>query len=248
VIVFMILAGANFTLHYHLFRHGRIRTYWKSEEFRIYIAVILGAAALISFYVASSAPPSQGGGDLALSIRLSMFQVASIVTTTGYATADYELWPMFAQVVIFVLMFAGGCAGSTGGGVKIVRHLLLTRSLFAELKRLLHPRAIIPVRMDGKPVPRSVLGNIHSFALLYMMLVGLGAALLSMRGVDLLTSFSAALSCLSNVGPAFGAAGPAENYSGFDATSKWVLSLLMLTGRLELYTVAVLLTPSFWKH
>lgn len=250
IIAFMILAGVNFTFHFHLLRFGRLSTYWKSDEFRVYLSILVTSSAIIApfLYVQQAELGWEGA------IRNALFQVAAIVTTTGFCSDDYALWPALCQMIIFILMFTGGCAGSTGGGVKVVRHLLLTRAVFAELKRMLHPRAIIPVRLSGRPVAKQVLANVQSFALLYLLLVGAGALLLCAspatdpkQQIDVLTGLSVSLSCVSNVGPAFGLAGPTDNYACFGAWGKWVCSGLMLTGRLELYTIVVLVTPAFWR-
>jgi trk system potassium uptake protein TrkH len=246
IIVFMYLAGINFTYHFHLLRLRRPGSYLRSDEFRFYTGLIVTAAVLVSAAVYLGTP--SGALGLEPSIRQGTFQVLAIATTTGYGVADYEVWPALAQVIIFLLMFTGGCAGSTGGGPKQVRILLLVKSAGAELQRVLHPRAVVPVRLDGAPVPRSVLGNVQSFVLLYLVLIAGGALLLAALEEDLLTALSGALSCVSNVGPAFGDFGPSENYAHARAPAKWVLSGLMLVGRLEIYTVVVLLTPRFWRR
>jgi trk system potassium uptake protein TrkH len=246
IIAFMYLAGVNFALHFHLIRRGRFTGYFRSEEFRFYTGFVIVATILVSLAVHLGT--SDGEGSVEGAVRKGSFQVLAILTTTGYGIADYELWPAFAQVIIFFLMFTGGCAGSTGGGPKQVRILVLIKSAGAELKRMLHPRAVVPVRLDRMPVSREVLGNVQSFMLLYLLLIAFGAVILASQGEDLLTSISGALSCVSNVGPAFGDFGPTEDYSHASALSKWVLAGLMLVGRLEIYTVVVLVTPGFWRR
>ena len=181
-------------------------------------------------------------------LRYGAFQAASIVTTTGFGTADYELWPPLAIVVILSLFFVGGMAGSTGGGVKVVRVLLILKNAFRELRQLVHPRAILPVRLDHRVVPEGVMGNVLSFVVFYVGLIGLGTLVMGALGLDIWSAFSATFSCVGNVGPAFGAMGPTENYTHVPAVGKWVLSLLMMAGRLEIFTVLLLFSPALWKR
>ena len=181
-------------------------------------------------------------------LRYGAFQAASIVTTTGFGTADYELWPPLAVVVIFALFFVGGMAGSTGGGVKVVRVLLILKNSFRELRQLVHPQAILPIRLDHRVVPEGIVRNVLSFVVFYVGLIGLGTLVMGFIGLDLLSAFSATFSCVGNVGPAFGAMGPTENYTHVPAVGKWVLSLLMMAGRLEIFTVLLLFSPAFWKR
>ena len=181
-------------------------------------------------------------------LRYGAFQAASIITTTGFGTADYELWPPLALVVLFALFFVGGMAGSTGGGVKVVRVLLILKNSFRELRQLVHPQAILPIRLDHRVVPEGIMRNVLSFVVFYVGLVGLGTLVMGLLGLDIWSAFSATFSCVGNVGPAFGAMGPTENYTHVPAVGKWVLSLLMMAGRLEIFTVLLLFSPSFWKR
>ena len=181
-------------------------------------------------------------------LRYAAFQAAAIITTTGFGTADYEVWPPLALVVLFALFFVGGMAGSTGGGVKVVRVLLILKNSFRELRQLVHPQAILPIRLDHRVVPEGILRNVLSFIVFYVGLVGLGTLLMGMLGLDIWSAFSATFSCVGNVGPAFGAMGPTENYTHVPALGKWILSLLMMAGRLEIFTVLLLFTPGFWKR
>ena len=181
-------------------------------------------------------------------LRYGAFQAASIVTTTGFGTADYELWPPLAIVVLFALFFVGGMAGSTGGGVKVVRVLLILKNSFRELRQLVHPQAILPIRLDHRVVPEGIVRNVLSFVVFYVGLVGLGTLVMGFLGLDIWSAFSATFSCVGNVGPAFGAMGPTENYTHVPAVGKWVLSLLMMAGRLEIFTVLLLFSPAFWKR
>lgn len=181
-------------------------------------------------------------------LRYAAFQAAAIITTTGFGTADYELWPPLAIVVLFALFFVGGMAGSTGGGVKVVRVLLILKNSFRELRQLVHPQAILPLRLDHRVVPEGVMRNVLSFIVFYVGLIGLGTLVMGFIGLDIWSAFSATFSCVGNVGPAFGAMGPTENYTHVPASGKWVLSLLMMAGRLEIFTVLLLFTPAFWKR
>ncbi|MEZ4699703.1 MAG: potassium transporter TrkG [Rhodothermales bacterium] len=241
ITIFMILAGFNFALHYRLLK-GRFESVFKDTELRVYLLILLGATVLMTV--------SLMGDDESfwMSLRLAAFQAASIVTTTGFGTADYELWPALAMTVIFLLFFAGGMAGSTGGGIKIVRHVLMFKNSFKELKQLIHPRAVLTVRINGQPVADDVMRNVLSFLVLYCGLSGLGTLVMAMTGLDVLSAFTATVSCIGNIGPAFGDFGPAENYASITAFGKWVLSFLMMAGRLEIFTVLILLSPVFWEN
>jgi trk system potassium uptake protein TrkH len=180
-------------------------------------------------------------------LRYSSFQVVSIMTTTGYATADYELWMPFAQLLLLFLMFCGGMIGSTGGGMKQVRILLMFKQGYRELYQLIHPHAVTTVRVDGKVMPKEILGSIWGFLFLFLLTCTISTLAMAALGVDLVTSFSTVVSAMSNVGPALAEAGPTDNYSAIPTVGKWILSFCMLAGRLELFTVLVLLMPRFWR-
>ena len=181
------------------------------------------------------------------SFRDSLFQVVSILTTTGYATTDYLKWVPISIVIIFLLMFFGGSAGSTGGSIKIVRVVLLLKNSFLELKRLIHPSAVIPVRFNSQAVSSETITNVLAFASFYILTVMISIVVISSMGYDLESSLGAVAATLGNIGPGIGAVGPAENYAHFPAFGKWFLSFLMLIGRLELFTVLIIFTPSFWR-
>ena len=254
---FMILAGMNFALHYAVL-HGTFSAPWKSHEFRAYAGVILAATALITLALwvpAGGLLPANLGGEEAIradsgagAFRMAAFQAVAITTTTGFAVTDYELWPALAVGVLFTLYFIGGMAGSTSGGVKVVRHFLLVKNSFREIRRLLHPQAVLPIRLDHRVVPAEVMRNVLSFIVLYFGLVFAGTLVLGALGLDLLSAFGAAAASVGNVGPAFGTLGPTENYAHLPAVGKWVLALLMLAGRLEIFTVLVLFAPGFWRR
>ena len=242
IIVFMVIAGTNFSLAYFGL-HGRLKKIITNEEFRFYITLLLvfiaGTAAVLHF---------SHGFALEESFRNAAFQVVSIVTTTGYATADYCSWGPFLVLVIFILMFTGGSAGSTGGGIKIVRLLLLAKNSRQELRRLIHPNAVIPVRLNHKVVPQNILYNVLAFIVFYFLITGVSAMIISAMGYDLSSSFSAVAASLGNIGPGLGKVGPTMNYAHFPVFGKWFLSFLMLLGRLELFTVLVLFTKWYYKN
>lgn len=256
VIVFMVLAGTSFALHY-VALHGRLRRFWQSEELRYYLGVMLAASALIALVLwpatGDHLPGAQNGEALRYenghdAVRHAVFQAVAIVTSTGFGTSDYALWPALGVTVMFLLFFTGGMAGSTAGGIKIVRQVLLAKNSFRELKRLLHPQAVIPLRLGHRVVSPDVMRNVLSFIVLYFGLIFFGTLVMGALGLDLVSAFSAAASCVGNIGPAFGTVGPAENYAHIAVAGKWVLSLLMIAGRLEIFTVLVLLSPRFWRR
>jgi trk system potassium uptake protein TrkH len=258
VTVFMIFAGMNFALHYRLLRGAAI-TVVRDTELQVYLGIILAATLLITLslweptmaLLPNEDPASagfEGYTSLGEALRFAAFQASSIVTTTGFATADYEIWPPLAVGVLFALFFVGGMAGSTGGGVKVVRHVLLFKNSFKEIKQLIHPQAIMPLRLGDRVVPQGVMRNVLSFMVLYFGLVVFGTLVMGSLGMDLLSAFGATISCIGNIGPAFGSFGPAENYAHVPALGKWMLSLLMIAGRLEIFTVLILFVPAFWRR
>lgn len=242
IIFFMFVAGTNFTLSYAAVT-GNFNKIHKDEEFRFYGGVVLLFTLLISIGLVVSS-----GLGVEQSFRDALFQVISIITTTGYITSDYLLWTPFLSVLIFVLMFVGGSAGSTGGGVKIVRILLLFKNSFFELKRLVHPNAIIPVRYNNRVVDQKTVTNILAFFVFYVIIFAFAVILISLWESDILSALSAVATSLGNIGPGFGSVGPMENFSHYPDLAKWFLSFLMLMGRLELFTVLILFSPSFWRH
>ncbi|MCK0110404.1 TrkH family potassium uptake protein [Flavobacteriaceae bacterium S0825] len=254
VILFMFLAGTNFVLSYFAFK-GRVQKIIKDEEFKLYfkfIVIFTIVASLIIYFKADvtassiAHPMVWGEGESAL--RHALFQVLAIITTTGFVTADFTLWTPFLTVFFFGLMFLGGSAGSTSGGVKVVRHLLMIRNGFMEFKRTLHPNAILPVRYNKKSIDEKIIFNILAFFILYMLSFIVGALVFSMLGLDFKSAIGVAASSLGNVGPALGDFGPVNNFYDMPAIGKWWASFLMLIGRLELFTVLILLTPFFWRN
>lgn len=241
LIFFMILAGTNFSLHYFALK-GQLDKVFKNEEFRFYLSIMGVFTLVISAAIFLS---SQLGFEKAF--RDSLFQVVSIVTTTGFVSADYLQWEGSLWFLIFLLMFAGGCIGSTGGGIKMIRHLVLLKNVRLEFRRLVHPMAVIPVRVNGKTIPTEIIHNFLAFFMIYVITVAVGSAVMAVIGLDFMSAVGATVATLGNVGPGIGSVGPVFNYAHIPDVGKWVLSFLMLLGRLELFTVLLLLSPGFYK-
>ncbi len=241
IIFFMILAGTNFTLHYFALL-GRFQKVWENEEYRNYILLILVTTIIITISIIGLA-----NKEIEQAFRDSLFMVVSIITTTGFVTSDYLLWPGTLWLIIFLLMFVGGSAGSTGGGMKIIRQLLLIKNSRQELKRLMHPQAVIPVKFNGKAVPRDIIFKIMAFFLIYMLIFAIGTLIMSALGLNFESAAGSVAATLGNIGPGIGSVGPVENYAHIPILGKWVLSFLMLLGRLELFTVLIVFAPAFWK-
>ena len=253
IIIFMFLAGTNFVLSYFAFT-GKIQKIFQDNEFLTFAKFIF-VFSIIVFSVlitqvdldSDSFHHPQVFGKIESSLRHSVFQVLAIVTTTGFVTADYTSWNSFLTVFFFGLMFLGGSAGSTSGGIKVVRHLLMIKSGVLEFKRALHPNAIIQPRFNGKVISQEIIGNILGFFILYMLSFIIGSLVFGFMGLDFESAIGVAASSLGNVGPAIGDFGPASNFSQLPPVGKLWSSFLMLMGRLELFTVLILLTPYFWK-
>ena len=238
---FMLLFGVNFSL-YHLILIGKWKNAVRSEELHAYLGIVLAAVVLITVNTYSAAQR------LGITLRDAYFQVSSIITTTGYATVDFDLWPGFSKMTLLLLMVFGACAGSTGGGLKISRIVILFKSARQEVRRMLHPRAVTVVRMEGKPVQSALIRATLTFFLLYATCLALGVFLLSLGEQDFLTNFTATLACLSNIGPGLALGGPTENYGFYSSASKVLLSLEMLAGRLELFPIILLFSPLTYRH
>lgn len=238
---FMFLAGINYTLYFFAFR-GNLSKFRQSTEFRFYVWVVLFATALVLFDVWRTDYSSFFDA-----FTYSIFQVVSIMTTTGYATADYELWSPFAQSIIMSLMFFGGMIGSTGGGMKQIRVLVMIKQIYREIYQLIHPHAVRFLKVDGKNMTKEILGSIWGFLFLFIVICVISSIIISATGVDIVTSLSTTVSAICNVGPALGDAGPTDNYGSLPFVAKWVLIFCMLTGRLEIYTVIIIFIPNFWK-
>jgi len=242
ITLFMFLAGTSFTLMYFGLV-GNFKKVLQNEEFKFYagitIVVTLGVALVVA---------SVSDGDFEKAFRDSLFQVVSVITSTGFVSADYTSWTPFITMVFFILMFFGGSAGSTAGGVKIVRHIILVKNSILELKRQLHPSAIIPVRLNGRAVDPSITYNVVAFIMTYIIIFAFGSVIMTMFGVDLLTAMGSVATSLGNIGPGIGSVGPVDNFAWLPSGAKWFLAILMLIGRLELFTVLILFTPYFWRR
>src|SRR6056297_2457179 len=241
IMVFMLLAGVNFSLHFQMLK-GKPLAFWRDSECRFYLLVIAVLIVLVSFNVYGQVYQSIGSA-----LRHGAFQVISILTTTGYATADFNQWPAMSKLILLLCMFIGASAGSTGGGMKLMRIMCCFKYCYKELFNLVHPHAVAPVKIGGKTVSDAVIGSILGFLALYMGLFGLCSVLLAGLGVDFTTAFSAVAASIGNIGPGLGLVGPIGNYAGIPDPGKWLLIWCMLLGRLEIYTVIIFLAPVFWK-
>lgn len=233
---FMVLAGASFALHFHMIR-GRSRTLIEDAELRVYLAIVFGAALLLAADLYLTRAPY----GLIEALRLACFQSTTIVTTTGFATANFDAWPHFSRALLFLLMFVGGCAGSTGGSVKVIRILIVAKKIAVDLRRFVRPHAVLPLRVGQRTIPEDVVASVMTFFVLFLGLFVAGGMILTLMGLDPLSAFSASASCLGNIGPGFGHVGPTLTYAPLPAGGKLLLAFLMIVGRLEVYTVLVLL-------
>ena len=242
IVIFMLLAGTNFTLIYFGFKM-RLNKILKNDEFKWYVTSIFLVVITLTIYHSFSNEIT-----LLKSFREICFQVVSIITTTGYSTADYTIWGSFMSFIFFLFLFSGASAGSTSGGIKIVRIILLIKNGLLEFKRKLHPKAVIPVILNGSSISNQVTYNLLAFIFLYLFVFAIGSIFLAALGIDIITSISAVASAVGNVGPGIGKVGPSFSFNDIPNIGKWILSLLMLMGRLELFTVCLLFTPYFWKR
>jgi|TARA_B110000208_G_C11793732_1_gene438674 trk system potassium uptake protein TrkH len=247
IVVFMFLAGTNFTLIYFGFK-GKLKKLWRNDEFKWYLFAVIGFIALLTPAVYLDSANEVNNYSIVESFRYVSFQVVSIITTTGYASAIFTGWGVFAMFIFFLLLFSGASAGSTSGGMKIVRIVILIKNGFLEFKRRIHPNAVVPVHLNGKSVGTKVVYNLLAFLFLYLFMFVLGSIVMAaLPGVDLLTAISSVATSLGNVGPGISTVDPSQSFAHLPDTGKWVLSFLMLFGRLELFTVAVLFSPYFWR-
>lgn len=238
--VFMLLFGVNFNLYYFLLI-GKVREVLRSEELRTYFLIVAAATVTIAWNI------SHLFESFSTALRYAFFQVSSIITTTGYATTDFNLWPAYSRVVLVLLMFAGACAGSTGGGIKIARLVILGKTAVSDMRQMLHPNAVATVRMEGRPVSSKILRSTHVFLVVYLLVMSISTLLLSLDGFDLVTTFTAVVSCINNIGPGLGQVGPMGNFAAFSPAAKILLAFDMLAGRLELFPM-LLLAPSLWRR
>ena len=252
IIVFMFLAGSNFVLSYFALT-GRVKRVFQDEEFKYYFGfvAIFTILAALGVYFKADVPVSDFHpmvwGKAESAFRHTLFQVIAVITTTGFVSADFTSWTHFLTVFFFGLMFLGGSAGSTAGGIKVMRHLLIIKNGILEFKRTLHPNAVIPVRYNQKTVTEHIVYNVVAFFVLYMLLFIIGSLVLGFLGLDFVSAVGGSASSLGNVGPALGSLNPVSNYNSLPGAGKWWCAFLMLLGRLELFTVLIVLTPYFWK-
>lgn len=242
ITVFMVLAGTNFTLYYYALK-GNWREFFSDSELRCYLLIFGIAVALIALNLWLTNSVST----LGTSLRHSFFQAASIMTTTGFASVDFDLWPSFSKMILFLLMFIGACSSSTAGGIKVIRILLLLKYMKRGIMMRLHPRAVIAIKINEKPIPADTISAVANFLFLYMGIFFVGTLLLSLENYDLITTASAVAACLGNIGPGFNLVGPILNFSLFSDASTFMLSIIMLMGRLELFTIILLFTRQFWN-
>ncbi|PID92835.1 MAG: potassium transporter [Bacteroidetes bacterium] len=243
VAIFMLLAGINFSLHYFLFK-GRVQKILKNDELKFYLKTIVFSTLLITTVLVLR---NGTGRNIEASFRETFFQITSIVTCTGFITADYELWPTIGWVIIFLLMFSGGMAGSTAGGIKSFRHLLLFRIIRTDFYRRVHPNAVIPVQFNQKTVSETIILNVQAFFVLYIIVFIVGTLAMILTGMTAKSAAGGVASCLGGIGPGLGMLGAVSNYSGVSPVGKYILSLIMLLGRLEIFTLLMILSWSFWK-
>jgi trk system potassium uptake protein len=241
ITIFMFIAGVNFTLSYFALKLDFKKVY-QNEEFRYYSGIVLFFVVLFTIVLFFNSDVG-----LLQAFRDSAFQVVSIITTTGFATVDYLQWIPFLVFLMFVFMFFGGSSGSTGGGIKIIRILLLMKNSLLELKRLIHPNAVIPVRYNHKAISPDIISNVLAFIVFYVLIFVFGSVVMSALGLDLDSAMGSVAASIGNIGPGIGSVGPAENFSHIHDIGKWFLSFLMLLGRLEIFTVLIIISPAFWK-
>jgi len=240
-IFFMLLAGINFSLHYQFLR-GKPLAFWRDSECRFFLGTVLMLIAIVTLNIYGNVYEKIGEA-----LRFGAFQVVSIVTTTGYATADYELWPTMSQLILLLCMFLGASAGSTGGGMKCLRVMLYLKYCYKELFSLIHPHAVKPIKLGGRTIPEDVVRSVLGFMGLYVGLFAFSSVLMAGMGLDFTTAISSVAAAIGNIGPGLGTVGPVDNYAHIPYLGKWVLIGCMLLGRLEIYTVIILVVPEFWR-
>lgn len=240
ITVFMFLAGINFTMFYNIIT-GRFKDLKENTEFKTYLGICGIAVLLITFFECSTY------GGFFKSLRYSSFQVGAIISTTGFGTADYTYWKPASQVIIFIMFFIGGCSGSTGGGVKVIRWICLWKQLKIEIKKMLHPHGVFTMQIDNKEINKTLPVTVAAFFAIWCIMIVITTFIACIFGVEIFTSFTGALSMVGNVGPAFGALGPSANYGWLHPVVKWWYSFAMIAGRLELFTMIIFFTPDYWK-
>jgi len=241
ITLFMFLAGVNFALHYLIYKKKTLSQYWQDKEFKLYSFIIIVSSIITFFGILNISSGEEKA-------RAAVFQVISIMTTTGYATADFDIWAPMGKGILLVLMFAGACAGSTSGGIKVGRYLIMLQRAKIELQQMVHPRAIMPLRVGDRVINDALVINVLQFFFIYIFIVLVSTLIMSIMGLDYVSGLTAVLSCIGNIGPGFGLVGPTNNYGFLSDTAKYLLSLLMLLGRLEIYPFLILFIPQYWKE
>ncbi len=242
IILFMVLAGVNFTLHYRLWRQRQVRRFFSDVELRAYLVILVLATLVIGLTLVF-----QTGYEPGHALRAAAFQAASIITTTGFVTENYERWVPLTQVLLLFLMFVGGCTGSTAGGLKISRYLLLHQVVRRQFRLIVEPHGVFAIRLGGQVIPETTVRVLLNLLFLAVVVFAGAALALAATGVDVLTSIAAVTAATFNIGPGLGDVGPVENYAHFDPLVKWVLAFCMVCGRLEFFTALVIFTPAFWR-
>jgi trk system potassium uptake protein TrkH len=242
ITLFMFLAGINFAMHFRLFK-GDTQSFFSNRELRFYtiLTVLFVVGISISLWLINH----YSFGD---AFRYGAFQALAILTTTGFGTDDYTLWAPLPAILLFLLFFTGGCGGSTGGGIKMIRILLILKNIAREFRQIIHPQAILPLRLGNQIIDPPILRTILGFFVLYFIVFGIGTIVMAALGYDLISAAGASIASLGNIGPAWGEFGPVDNYAQVPLTGKWTLIMLMMIGRLELFTVLILFTKVFWKN
>lgn len=239
--VFMFLFGTNFHIFYFLLIR-KFKAVWKNSELRVYFILVIAAMIGVALNI------NQMYGDIFKSFRYAAFHVVSVITTTGYITVDYNLWPVFSKCILLLIMLIGACAGSTAGGIKISRAILMMKTVGKEIKHILRPRSVNIVKMDGRKVDTGTIHGLYSYLIMYVIILGVSTLIVALDNFDFETTFTAVLASISSMGPGFGEAGPASNFADFSVLSKLVLIFDMLLGRLEIFPIIMLFSPSVWKN
>lgn len=242
IIAFMFIAGINFAMHFRLLR-GDHQSFFANREIRFYTLVIF-----IGIFIISGSLWLMDKYPILDALRHGAFQVLAIVTTTGFGTDDYEVWNTIGAFFLFLLFFTGGCAGSTGGGIKMIRWMILIRNTGREIKQIIHPKAILPVRIGDQAINQHIQRTVLSFFILYIFIFALGAFIISLFGYDIMSSIGASIAAIGNIGPGWGDFGPTDNFAHLPYLGKWVLIMLMMVGRLEIFTVLIIFSPAFWRQ
>lgn len=242
IAVFMLIFGVNFSLHYQTL-HGGFKNIFRDEEFRFYLFTIAGAVILLTWNTCGSVYDN-----LWESLRHSFFQTSSMITTTGFSSTDFDLWPVFSKSILVILMFIGGSAGSTAGGMKCIRIVLLFKTIKREVGRIIHPRSIYTVKYGGKTVDNSILSGVMNYFFIYIIVFTVTILIISLDGFDMVSNFTASAAAIGNIGPGLGIVGPTGNFADYSDLSKITLSFAMLFGRLEIYPMLILFAPTCWKR